>query len=157
MPLALASAWVATSLALTIKTVPFIKSFYVFSLSSFLKCCGLGRWFKLDTAMWHACASNGTIASYIGVEVSSEVSVPLAQKQSLQRSFRARETMIASLSGSRPLWRCRCRWLRSNHCREFPARVKAVSAGGTLQLCKQGNGCKLVGSQATITEKLPLT
>ena len=34
--------------------------------------------------MWHACATNGMIASYIGVEVSSEVSVPLAQKQSFQ-------------------------------------------------------------------------
>ena len=34
--------------------------------------------------MWHACAINGMIASYIGVEVSSEVSVPLAQKQSFQ-------------------------------------------------------------------------
>ena len=49
-----------------------------------MKWCGLGRWFKLDTALWHACAINGMIASYIGVEVSSEVSVPLAQKQSFQ-------------------------------------------------------------------------
>ena len=34
-------------------------------------------------------ASGRMIASYIGVEVSSEVSVPLAQKQSLQGSFHA--------------------------------------------------------------------
>ena len=39
---------------------------------------------RTGTAMWHACAINGMIASYIGVEVSSEVSVPLAQKQSFQ-------------------------------------------------------------------------
>ena len=39
------------------------------------------------------------IASYIGVEVSSEVSVPLAQKQSLQTSFCACESMIASYIG----------------------------------------------------------